>query len=145
MQRARAIGEAHRRIGLEPRWYIGGYNLILNRLTDIAIREYRWRPQRLIGTLQAIQRALMLDMDLAISVYNTGAANAERDRRRGRIDELIEEFEGRVGDLIGGCTSATTDLQDFYEVVTTHATTGDSRVGSVARYANLQAHTTQTF
>src|SRR3546814_10675102 len=50
MQRARAIGEAHSRIGLEPRRYIGGYNLILNRLTAIAVREYPWRPQRLIGT-----------------------------------------------------------------------------------------------
>src|SRR3546814_4922143 len=86
----------------------------------------------------------MLDMDLAISVYNSGAANAERDRRRGRIDELIAEFEGRVGDIIGGLTSATTDLQDVSGVVAAHATNGGSRVESVASAAGRsEEHTSE--
>src|SRR3546814_11401053 len=98
MQRARAIGEAHSRIGLEPRWYIGGYNLILNRLTDIAIREYRWRTQRPIGPTQASQRALMPEMDLALSVYKSGAPHAERNRRRGSMDACTGESEGPGGE-----------------------------------------------
>src|SRR3546814_20934609 len=78
----------------------------------------------------------VLDMDLAISVYNSGAANAERDRRRGRIDELIAEFEGRVGDIIGGLTAATTDLQAVYGVVAAQATNGGQRGERVAAAAD---------
>jgi hypothetical protein len=31
------IGIVHHRIGLEPRWYIGGYAFVLDRLNDIAV------------------------------------------------------------------------------------------------------------
>lgn len=34
-----AIGRVHAHIGLEPRWYIGGYSLILERLTSAIIEE----------------------------------------------------------------------------------------------------------
>ena len=30
----RTIGQTHARIGLEPRWYIGGYNLVLGHLIE---------------------------------------------------------------------------------------------------------------
>lgn len=39
----RAIGMAHNRIGLEPRWYIGGYAYVLSQLTDLAISSYGWK------------------------------------------------------------------------------------------------------
>src|SRR5260370_26199131 len=69
MQGVRTIGLIHNKIGLEPRWYIGGYNYVLSQLTALAARTNRWRPHRLAATLAAINAAVMLDMDLAISVY----------------------------------------------------------------------------
>jgi len=36
MQGVRTIGLTHSRIGLDPRWYIGGYLLVLNMLAEIA-------------------------------------------------------------------------------------------------------------
>lgn len=42
------VGEIHARIGLEPRWYIGGYALILEKLiTDVLVA--RW-PKRRFGS-----------------------------------------------------------------------------------------------
>ena len=38
------IGLMHHRIGLEPRWYIGGYTYVLNRLVALAVRTHRWSP-----------------------------------------------------------------------------------------------------
>ena len=45
IQGVRTIGMVHNRIGLEPRWYIGGYALVLSHLTDLAIKTYRWKAE----------------------------------------------------------------------------------------------------
>jgi len=38
----RKVGGIHARIGLEPRWYIGGYALILEGVTNRIVRRYSW-------------------------------------------------------------------------------------------------------
>ncbi|MGO9133947.1 MAG: protoglobin domain-containing protein, partial [Methylovirgula sp.] len=73
----RAIGQAHARFGLEPRWYIGGYAIVIEQLIQ-AIVNTRW-PRLLSGgqkaatevaeSLSALVKASLLDMDLAISIY----------------------------------------------------------------------------
>ena len=71
----RAIGETHARLGLEPRWYIGGYALVLEQLIHAAVRKQwptltrRTRPEEVSEALSALVKATMLDMDLAISIY----------------------------------------------------------------------------
>ena len=74
--RVLAIGETHARLGLEPRWYIGGYALVLEQLIHAVVREQSagWltrsvRSDGLASSLSAIVKAAMLDMDLAISTY----------------------------------------------------------------------------
>ncbi len=47
VERVRRIGKTHERIGLEPRWYIGGYSLAMGELMAIAVQEYRPEPIRL--------------------------------------------------------------------------------------------------
>ncbi|HTV34669.1 MAG TPA: methyl-accepting chemotaxis protein [Methylocella sp.] len=73
----RRIGETHARIGLEPRWYIGGYALVIEQLIHVVVKE-QWprllqlakgRPEGVALALSALVKATMLDMDLAISVY----------------------------------------------------------------------------
>ena len=136
MRRARAIGEAHCRIGLEPRWYIGGYRLVLERIAALALRTHRWRPRRRALTLRAVQRAMFLDMDLAISVYNSGTALSERDRRRARVEELIAEFEGRVGRVVAGLSAAASEMEAVSGTVAAHATDSSARACAVAAAAD---------
>ncbi|WP_288760413.1 methyl-accepting chemotaxis protein [uncultured Brevundimonas sp.] len=80
-----AIGRTHARIGLEPRWYIGGYGLVMAELIRAVVGRPRPRfagaahdRQTAEGLAELTQRA-MLDMDLAISTY-LDALQAERDR-----------------------------------------------------------------
>ncbi len=64
------VGEIHARIGLEPRWYIGGYALILEKIiTDVLVA--RWPKSRFGGKVAgATDRAAEISaMDYAISVY----------------------------------------------------------------------------
>lgn len=72
------VGEIHARIGLEPRWYIGGYALLLDGLVA-AILKARWPKGRfgrkgpkaddVAAEIGAVAKAALLDMDYAISVY----------------------------------------------------------------------------
>ncbi|GAB6966740.1 globin-coupled sensor protein [Komagataeibacter kakiaceti JCM 25156] len=96
--RVRKIGMVHARIGLEPRWYIGGYAIILDHLIKAAIKEHfpkrRLFPEGGLSAaafgeaLGSLTKAVMLDMDLAISVY---IDEAERARLAGQTDATTRE------------------------------------------------------
>ena len=73
----RTIGQVHARIGLEPRWYIGGYALLTEELVKAVIRE-DW-PKGFVARkdgaealgrkVSSLIKAILLDMDFAISIY----------------------------------------------------------------------------
>ena len=113
----KTVGEVHARIGLEPRWYIGGYALIADRLMRAVVND-QW-PKGMFAkgdgaatgaAVSALMKAMLLDMDIAISTY-LEAIEAERlaleeQRRRdaqnqGAIVAALGEALARVarGDL----------------------------------------------
>lgn len=77
--RSRIIGQVHARIGLSPRWYMGGYALIAETLVrgilaDAAGPHSRLslRPARQpdVGpAVAALVKAIVLDMEIAVSTY----------------------------------------------------------------------------
>ena len=96
------IGETHARIGLEPKWCIGGYGLILESLIRelVAQKTKRRGPlgrtvdaQDLSDTLVALTKAAMIDMDLAIAVYLDAG---ERERQRLETERHASEEQQSV-------------------------------------------------
>jgi signal transduction histidine kinase len=85
----RRIGEAHERAGLEPRFYLGAYALYLSLLTPLICDAYGQDPGKAMGALMALQKALILDAQLAIESYI--------DRQHRELAYLTEELasEGR--------------------------------------------------
>jgi methyl-accepting chemotaxis protein len=104
------IGQMHLRIGLESRWYIGGYTFVLNRLSELAVHAYRWSPGRLEAVLAAVNASVMLDMDIAISTYQAGLLQA-REQRAQRVDALLNTFAEKTGTLVGAVASAADQLR----------------------------------
>ena len=82
------IGKVHAKIGLEPRWYIGGYALIIEQLIHAIVKErqpsgfLRGKSDTLASDISVVVKAALLDMDLAISVYLD-----ELDKRRQEAEE----------------------------------------------------------
>ncbi len=107
------IGEVHNKLGLEPRWYIGGYNaLVSNLIAAISMKMPKRRldfkhHQRVVTLQQAIVRAAMLDMDIAISVYIEAG---HRDRKR-ELAKLATDFETAIGGVVSVVASAATELE----------------------------------
>ncbi|WP_349358225.1 globin-coupled sensor protein [Stappia sp.] len=140
------VGEAHNRLGLEPRWYIGGYNYLVAGLMSAIRAECdggllrRGRGGRMDAMQRAVLAAAMLDMDLAISVY----IEAGRRDRRETLERLAGEFEQAVSTIVGTCVEAAHALDVASGDLTTVAgeTTGQARqVQSVSLDAsqNVQA------
>lgn len=92
-----AVGKVHARIGLEPRWYIGGYALILEQLIGAVVSK-RWpsvfgrkHSARIAGEISTVVKAAMLDMDYAISIYLEELAEArqkaEEEKAKAEADQ----------------------------------------------------------
>jgi methyl-accepting chemotaxis protein len=122
-----AVGEVHARIGLEPRWYIGGYALVLEQLIS-AVLEARWPKggfgakgpsAKTVGAeLGALAKATLLDMDVAISVYLEASEAARRqveDRAKATQDAVMEAVGRALVALADGdLTHRITALPEGY-------------------------------
>ncbi len=101
LESARKVGLRHALIGLEPRWYIGGYGLILDRLltgviTDVIAEQQAATEKKgmfgaragivdvptLCAALSALVRAVMIDIDMAVTVYFDKLTEDAAERER---------------------------------------------------------------
>ncbi|MES0810924.1 globin-coupled sensor protein [Roseibium sp. SCPC15] len=142
------IGEVHNRLGIEPRWYIGGYNFILSGLTRKLLEPQsrlrispKWLKQR-ATVIDAITKAALLDMDYAISVYIEAG---QRDRRN-TLAELADVFEQSVGsvsvklDTVAGRLKNTAgELMTAFTETDANATSADQNASQVASNVNTVA------
>ncbi len=139
----RTIGLIHNKIGLEPRWYIGGYNFVLAELTALAVAAHRWRPARLSTVLTAINSAVMLDMDIAISVYQE-ALLADRQRAQDKITRAIRDFDERMGQTLHSFTEAATRMQGTANTLSATAEEVTHRTTAVAAASEQASVNVQT-
>jgi methyl-accepting chemotaxis protein len=93
----RAIGQVHAKIGLEPRWYVGGYALVLDKLVRALVRDawpkgfgVRKNADETAEMLAALVKATLLDMELVLDVY-FAAAEEERKAAEAERAKAAEE------------------------------------------------------
>ncbi len=88
------VGDAHQRIGLRPTWYIGAFALYL-RLALRALVEATGDGARVLPTVEALIKAIFLDMSLAMDTYIYGGfvereAAAELERAARVAEEALQ-------------------------------------------------------
>ncbi len=108
------VGETHARLGLSPRWYIGGYALILEKLiAGVIERELQGfltggKAKALKSSIGAVVKAALVDMDYAITVYldalerQRQAAEQEREVLKAEQDRALAELDVALGHLAEG-------------------------------------------
>jgi len=153
-QSVRRIGQVHARIGLEPRWYIGGYSVLLAHLIDrVTRRPRKWgmkasEHDRITSEAVAeLTQRVMLDMDLAISIYldvlaeerdRIEAARAEAEARQTRVVAVVGEALTGLsrGDLAseveGDFPEEYRSLQEDFNVAVRHLNRAMSAVADNA-------------
>lgn len=127
----KTIGHVHNKIGLEPRWYIGGYNLVLNQLIAVAAKSFPWKPKQLAAAVAAATTAVMLDMDIAISVYQEEMLS-ERQRRQDKTTAAIAAFDAKSTAMLQTVSSAATQLESSAKTLTYSAEAAASQLSAVA-------------
>ncbi|QOV95588.1 methyl-accepting chemotaxis protein [Novosphingobium sp. ES2-1] len=107
-ERALTIGNTHARIGLEPKWYIGGYALILEHMIEAMVLRGagRFSParRRMAKDLVALVKVSMIDMDIALSTYFEMAEKTTRDIVLGKMGVSLRalaegDLSTRMSDL----------------------------------------------
>jgi methyl-accepting chemotaxis protein len=138
--RVRRIGKTHEKIGLEPRWYIGGYALAMAELLALAAERYRWKPAKLRQTQTAIVKAIMLDMDYAISIY----IEEGRETYLGKLKALADGFEGSVASTVAEIGTTAGQMQGTAAEMTATAERTAHQATAVAAASEQAAVSVQT-
>ncbi|MCF8880100.1 methyl-accepting chemotaxis protein [Hyphobacterium sp. SN044] len=118
IQSVETIGKTHARIGLEPRWYIGGYTLIIEAIVRDIVADHESRKKKgfrrddggdLGAKLSALVKVAMLDIDLGVSTYLTACTEAELKKQaeaRQKADEIheraVQSIAAGLSDLSAG-------------------------------------------
>jgi uncharacterized protein YoxC len=109
---AQRTGLAHHRIDLTPQWYVSGYAFILGELlAAVALDQGGFlntasNRRTMADVMRAVSRAVMLDMELAMSAY-WGTLSSERGQE---VDNMIGRIDHQVTDTIQSISTLTDDL-----------------------------------
>jgi methyl-accepting chemotaxis protein len=109
--RAAAVGQVHERVGLEPRWYVGGYALIIERLVAALVAKHRGRPD-LARDIGALLRVALLDLDVSVSTY---IASGDAQRARNEMLTLCDVLERELAMAAGEISAQAAKLADGAE------------------------------
>lgn len=111
MNSVRTIGRTHNKLGLEPSWYIAGYALVMTELHALAVRTNSGslmgggKVGRTVELISAMDKAILLDMDLVISIYLEEQANDYQERMGVLANQFEEIMTGFAADV-----SKSTDM-----------------------------------
>ena len=139
------IGMTHHRIGLEPRWYIAGYSMILGELMAALAIQFSSRfgagdIEKRQEAMRAVTKAAMLDMDFAISIY-LSEGEAEKERV---LQELSSKFEDSIGSIAQGIGEATSDMHVTASSMKDVARDTSERTGQVSDAAGMASGNVET-
>ena len=139
-KRATTVGQVHARIGLEPRWYIGGYCLVLQNLVRALVAKHGARPA-LADDINALLRASMLDLDVSISTY---IERGEADRIKAEMLSVAEVLDREVRLAVSGISTQAASLSEGADVLTRVAEQLREPADAVSSAVEANAETVQT-
>jgi len=99
----RRVGERHLEVGLEPRWYLASFNLVIQLLLPRIAALMDDDPEGLLAATLALSRVVTLDQTIAMERYvelYTGQLDEANRRLREHADDLEARVETRTRELI---------------------------------------------
>ncbi len=133
----RRIGHAHHQLGLEPRWYLGGYAYILADVVTACAEElHETHPGAEMAdtrkeTLAALIKAAFLDMDFAISIY----LDEGKKEKAEALETMVATFEETVGGFARSLAKSVKELQDASGAMSQTANVTSEKSANVAAAA----------
>jgi len=141
------IGKTHNRIGLEPKWYLGGYAVLTAQIVRAVMDEMMSgafvsakRKNQTEDLLDALIRAIFLDMELAVSTYLQTKDKDFKDF----LGDLSNTFDAEMAGFIKDLGSASSNMMDNAQSLGGISQTGLSQAMAMSEAAAQAAHSAQT-
>lgn len=155
------VGRVHARLGLEPRWYIGGYALMLDGIIRAVVSEelsgylVKRKAKKLADDISVVVKAALVDMDYAISVYlealaeERTAAESARTAIKNDQDTALSALEASLVKLSDGDLTATLDkdlapefegLKSDFNSSVSSLNDAMQQIGQSVNYVSTQSH-----
>ncbi|MCW9033623.1 MAG: globin-coupled sensor protein [Alphaproteobacteria bacterium] len=146
------IARTHERIGLSPEFYLGGYEFAHESIIALAVENFsptlfdyltfrsRGKKKKLTALLQAVDRAIFLDIGLVIDVYF-----AEVQKTSAKVlNDLAEEFEIRVGTVVTSVTDSAGEMKLVASTMSAAAEESSQQAAMVANAAEEASSNVET-
>ena len=137
------IGRAHHRIGLEPKWYIAGYQFILSELVAIVLKMNRFSPGKAATMITALNKAVLMDLDFALSTYQQ-ILMEERAARAKHIDDTVNGFRHEVEAVLQIVDASASRMQSTASGLTEVAASASGEAVSAAAASEETSVNVQT-
>jgi methyl-accepting chemotaxis protein len=140
VQSVNRVGNRHNIIGLEPKWYIGGYSNIAMTLVQNMITQTMSGPlagrrrEELSRALCAFLKALLLDIDLSVTTY----MDAMEISRQSTMTTLSSEFENEVQQIVTNLLSISENSSSNVQMV---AAAAEELSASINEISSQVGHT----
>ena len=141
LKRVHAIGAAHARVSLPPRYLFAGYAFLMERLVRSAIHHGRRRPEDAAARAGAVIRGLMLEAYISSEVYTQTTHN---EQMLNAMQGLAESFEQELDQAVEFVRRSAGSMEEAAEVVLAASSrvSGDSSAATDASdQANSNAQT----
>lgn len=94
-KKRRRVGERHLEFGLDTRWYLGSFNILLQLLLPHIARIHAADPQAMLKAIAALSRLMTLDQELALDRY-IELHTQKLDAANKVLQEYADNLEGMV-------------------------------------------------
>jgi Protoglobin/Methyl-accepting chemotaxis protein (MCP) signalling domain len=137
------IGLAHHRIGLEPRWYIGGYQFLLSELCAVVLKKHRFAPSRAARLIESLNKVVLFDLDFALSTYQQVLVQERAERNR-VVSDAVENFRSSTAGVLQIVDESAKRMQATSQSLTEVAASVSQEAGSAAAASEQTSLNVQT-
>jgi signal transduction histidine kinase len=102
-EKRQRVGERHLELGIDTRWYLGSFNVLMQLLLPHIARIYAANPQAMLEAITSLSRLITLDQELALDRYievHTRRLDDANKALREYADNLQATVESRTQELI---------------------------------------------
>ncbi len=143
MNRVRIVGETHFRIELDQNWYMGGYCMVIGMIGECIGAAFKRDAAKAAKMMVTVNKAVFLDMDLALSVYHDMQTRAAAERQARRQD-AIDQFNQQATPLLTSLKEAGTTLKSMAEEMSSTSADTSQQATTVASAAEEASVNVQT-
>ncbi|MBT9282636.1 MAG: globin-coupled sensor protein [Hydrogenibacillus schlegelii] len=115
IERRERVAEAHIRVGLSTRWYVGSFQILKDAFSDALRRRRDIGSDEVAALIQALDRLFNFEMQVVLTLYNAGRRRAAQQAEAARREALAAELFDVAHELAASAEEANAAMQTLAE------------------------------